>query len=114
MSNQVKSEKVITIAELTYMAYFFFMFGARASGLYEGKMIYNITIVAGMLLFGTNFNLFYFILIKKAKEAFKSEELRWYIIIVALATLAIAVNILDQYENISVALILREMAMRNF
>ena len=60
--------------------------------------------MAFMLLFGINFNLFYFILIKKAKEAFKSEELRWYIIIVAVATLTIAVNILNQYENISVAL----------
>ena len=53
MSSQIKKVETITIAEVVYMAYFFFMFGARASGLYEGMLIYNITIVAGMLLFGT-------------------------------------------------------------
>ena len=52
MSNQIQKTETITVAELIYMAYFFFMFGARASGLYEGMLVYNITIVAGMLLFG--------------------------------------------------------------
>ena len=53
MSSQAKrAENTISIAELVYMAYFFFMFGARAFGLYEGMLVYNLTIVAGMLLFG--------------------------------------------------------------
>lgn len=52
MNNLIKKTDIMTVAELTYMAYFFFMFGARASGLYEGMLVYNITIVAGMLLFG--------------------------------------------------------------
>ncbi len=52
MNNQTQKTEVISIAELVYLAYFFFMFGARASGLYEGMLIYNLTIVAGMLLFG--------------------------------------------------------------
>ena len=83
-------------------------FSVRTEGIaYYNSAYIDIVISIFMLLFGINFNLFYLILIKKAKEAFKSEELRWYIIIVALATLAIAVNILDQldqYENISTAL----------
>lgn len=41
----------ISIAELTYFIYFTVMFGARAIGLFEGMMIYNISLVVGMLLF---------------------------------------------------------------
>ncbi len=39
-------------AEVIYLIYFGLMVGARASGLYEGMLIYNITLVIGMLLFG--------------------------------------------------------------
>lgn len=52
-----------------------------------------------MLLFGINFNLFYLILIKRAKAAFKSEELRIYILIVAASVLIIALDILGIYKN---------------
>ena len=41
----------IQLSELIYLAYFAVMFGARAIGLYEGMLIYNITLVVGMLLF---------------------------------------------------------------
>ena len=44
-------EKKITISEIIYFLYFGVMFGARAAGLYEGMMLYNISLVAGMLLF---------------------------------------------------------------
>lgn len=57
-----------------------------------------------MLLFGINFNLFYFILIGKIKDAFKSEELRWYLGIVAISVAAIAVNIAHLFENVGDAL----------
>lgn len=80
-------------------------FSVRTEGIaYYNSAYIDIVISIFMLLFGINFNLFYLILIKKAKEAFKSEELRWYITIVAVATLTIAVNILNQYENIATAL----------
>ena len=45
-----------------------------------------------MLLFGINFNLFYFILIGRVKDAIKSEELRVYLGIVAVAVIAISIN----------------------
>ena len=41
----------IQLSELIYLAYFTVMFGARAIGLYEGMLLYNITLVVGMLLF---------------------------------------------------------------
>lgn len=43
-----------------------------------------------MVLFGVNFNLYYFILIKQGKQAVKNEELRWYLGIIGGATLIIA------------------------
>ncbi len=48
-----------------------------------------------MVLFGINFNLFYFIIIGRVKDALKSEELRWYLLLVAVSTGAIAVNLLS-------------------
>lgn len=53
-----------------------------------------------MILFGINFNLIYFIAIKKFKAAFKSEELRWYIIIILSCAIAILFNILPLYQSI--------------
>lgn len=40
------------IGEKIYLIYFAVMVGARASGLYEGMLVYNVTLVIGMLLFG--------------------------------------------------------------
>lgn len=41
----------VNLAEMIYLLYFAIMFGARAAGLYEGMLLYNITLVIGMLLF---------------------------------------------------------------
>ncbi|MBE6694809.1 MAG: TrkH family potassium uptake protein, partial [Ruminococcaceae bacterium] len=54
-----------------------------------------------MVLFGINFNLYYFMLIGKARDAFKSEELRVYLAIVALATIAITVNTVNTVSGLS-------------
>ncbi len=58
----------------------------------EGYNSVYIEMVIGvfMLIFGVNFNLYYMILIKQGKQALKSEELRWYLGIVAGAVLIIA------------------------
>lgn len=57
-----------------------------------------------MILFGINFNLFYFVISGQLIAAFKSEELRWYIGIIVGAALLIAGNILPLYGNIGEAL----------
>lgn len=41
----------IKLAELLYLIYFAIMFGARASGLYEGRLLYNISLLAGACMF---------------------------------------------------------------
>lgn len=58
----------------------------------------EIVLGIGMIVFGVNFNLYYFILLKKTKEFFKSEELRWYLGIMIVAMLLIYINIATQFD----------------
>ena len=52
-----------------------------------------------MLLFGINFNMFYFILLKNVKSVFKNEELRMYLFIVFFSIVVIAFNIVHLYDG---------------
>lgn len=57
-----------------------------------------------LLLFGINFNLYYLIIMKQFKRAFKSEELWAYIGIVVVSTGIIAVDILPLVSSLGEAL----------
>ena len=65
---------------------------------------FDVVIGIFMLLFGVNFNLYYFLLTRKFREVFQSEELRTYLIIVAVSVGAITVNILHLYESVGTSL----------
>lgn len=65
---------------------------------------FDLVIGVFMLLFGVNFNLYYFLLIGKVREVLRSEELRTYFLIVAAATVTIAWNISHLFESFSTAL----------
>ncbi len=54
-----------------------------------------------MVLFGVNFNLYYLIAIGHFAQALKSEELRWYLAIVAGSTAIIAIDIYSIFGNIA-------------
>jgi len=64
----------------------------RSIGQY-GNPYYEIVIGIFLLLFGINFNLYYFLLMRRFREVFRSEELLTYLSIIALATVGIAFNI---------------------
>ena len=64
----------------------------------------EIVVALFMFLFSVNFNVFYLILIGSVSKALMSEELRAYIIIVFVATLTIALNILSTVNNFGEAL----------
>lgn len=51
-----------------------------------------------MILYGINFNMYYFLLLKKVKAVFKNEEVRAYLGIILGATVLITINILSIYE----------------
>ncbi len=52
-----------------------------------------------MLLFGINFNLFFFILVGKIKDVFKSEELRAYLGVVVAAVAIILINTYHMFDS---------------
>ncbi len=53
-----------------------------------------------MILFGVNFNVYYFILAKDFKSAFKCEEMRCYLGIIAISTILIMINIFPMFGNL--------------
>lgn len=56
-----------------------------------------------MILFGVNFNLYFFLLLKDVKSVYKNEELRTYLGIIAAAILAITISISHMYDSIGEA-----------
>lgn len=64
----------------------------------------DVIITIFMIVFGINFALYYRLLIGDVKGFFKSEELHWYIGIVAVSMISISLIILPQYSNFFTAL----------
>ena len=61
---------------------------------------FDVVIGIFMLLFGVNFNLYYFLLIRRFREVFRSEELRAYLLVVGAAVAAITADIVHIYGNV--------------
>lgn len=69
-------------------------------GLAQYNSIYVEMVIAVFLfLFGVNFNVYYLILVKNVKKAFKNEEVIVYFAIVVLSTLTIGINLLSTGLN---------------
>ncbi len=68
-----------------------------------GSAYIDVVITVFMILFGINFNLYYLILAGKVVQALKSEELRWYLGIIAASVIMIAVNIYSLYGSVAEA-----------
>lgn len=71
---------------------------------YYDNVACEIILSVFMLLFGVNFNIFYLLLIKQFKRAFKSEELWVYFGIVSASILIIALNIMGDVGSFATAL----------
>ncbi len=76
-------------------------FGIKADSIAGYSNYLQWVIAVFMLIFGINFNIYYIILLRKIKEAFKSAELWIYLSIIAIATALIAYDIFPRYQNIS-------------
>lgn len=57
-----------------------------------------------MMLFGVNFNAYYFILFHDVRKAFKMEEVRWYFTIIVLSVFVIFTDLMQFYPNFGDAL----------
>ncbi len=52
-----------------------------------------------MILFGINFNVYYFILIRHIKDAFKIEEVRYYLLVILSSIVIIFINVRDLFPS---------------
>ncbi len=76
----------------------------NASIMAYNSVYIEVVITVFMMLFGVNFNLYYLLLMRKPKAALKSEELRWYFGVFAVATLLVTINILPLCKDVFDAL----------
>ena len=74
-------------------------FGVKADSIASYSPYIQWVITIFMLLFGINFNLYYLVLIRRAKQIFKSTELWVYLGIFLAASIAIACNIRETVQT---------------
>ncbi len=79
-------------------------FAVLNSGLYAYTSYQQVVITIFMLLFGVDFSVYFLIITRKGKEAFRSEEVRAYFGIVLVATILIwidlCVNMFSEFDGI--------------
>ena len=68
-------------------------FGIKNDSMASYSTYLQVVITVFMILFGVNFNAYFFIITKKFAQAFKMEEVRYYFGIIGVATLIITCNI---------------------
>ncbi|MDR1753456.1 MAG: TrkH family potassium uptake protein [Eubacterium sp.] len=68
------------------------------------SVYYETVISVFMLLFGINFNLFFFLIIRKFSECFKNEEFLAYLGIIFVSIAAVTINIFSLYKSLGEAL----------
>ncbi len=74
-------------------------FGIKGDSIASYNVACQWIITVFMLLFGVNFNAYYYLVFGKMKKAFGMEEVRWYFIIVLAAIAIIFFNILGMYAT---------------
>ena len=65
---------------------------------------FDILITVFMLVFSVNFNLYYFLLSRRLRDVLRSEELRWFLLIVCGAAVVIALNVMPLYGSFGLSL----------
>lgn len=78
-------------------------FGLLNSGCATYSPYVQYVIAIFMMLFGVNFNVYYFILIRKFKDAFKYEELKYYLLFIGASVLMITYNIRHLFPTLEEA-----------
>ena len=88
-------------------------FGTTATGgfgVHNNSMAYydsaylEMVVAVFMVLSGVNYNLYYLVILRRSIKGFKSEELGWYLAIIAAATVTIASNIVKSVGSMAHAL----------
>ena len=72
-------------------------FGVKADSCASYSLYCQWVITIFMLLFGVNFNFYYYLVFHRVRDAFKMEEVRWYAIIVLGAVAVCFVTLMDSF-----------------
>lgn len=78
-------------------------FGIKNDSMAGYSTYIQVVVTIFMILFGINFNVYFLILAKKWKQAFKIEEVRWYLLTIAAAILIITWNIRGIFGSLGIA-----------
>lgn len=75
-------------------------FGIKAAsvGYYESRYLQGV-IAVFMMLFGVNFNVYFFLLMRKWGSAVRNAEVKTYFAIIAISTLTITLNVLPMFPH---------------
>ena len=68
------------------------------------NLYFEIVLGIFMLLFGTNFTWYYFLIMRRFREALRAEEVRIYLLIVLAAMVGITIDILPLYGSLGTSL----------
>ncbi len=79
-------------------------FGVLNSSCGDYSTLQQIIITVFMILFGVNFNVYFFLIMKKFGQAFHTEEVRYYLGIIAVAVIAITINVVHMFGGVLEAL----------
>ncbi len=80
-------------------------FSVKNAGItYYDSAYIDVVLAVFMLLFGVNFNLYYLLMLGRARAALKDEELRGYGLIVLVAVVLIAANTFSLYRDCGLSL----------
>lgn len=104
---------VLLLAGMPLYDAFIHMFGSAGTGgfgiwadsvAHYNSPLIEMIIMVFLFLFATNFNIYYFLLIKDSKSILKNDEFKTYITIVIFAISMIAINIYPLYGSVLEAL----------
>lgn len=79
-------------------------FAVTNSGLGGYSALCQWVVTVFMILFGVNFNAYFFVTRKKFRQAAEMEEVRWYFLIILATVLIITFNIRGLYDGIATSL----------
>lgn len=75
-------------------------FGLLNSSISSYSTCVQIIITVFMIICSINFNIYYLMLVRKRKEIFANEEVRYFLIIIFAASILITFNIKDNFPNV--------------
>ncbi len=78
-------------------------FGIKNTSIADYNMVIQAIISIFMILFGVNFCAYFLLLGNNKKDAFKLEEVHWYLTIIAGAVAIITINTKDMFHNLFTA-----------